>query len=100
MVAEVFELKHNKNAITIISDSRMYYICMSAYLNKNVLSVLLHAGSHKFIDQFIILVTLAPRFVETDVMRIVPQLLVISAHVDSDRQALVRFNASQSCIKR
>lgn len=56
-----------------------------AYLNKNVLSVLSHAGSHKFIDQFVILGTLTPRLVETDVMRIVPQLFVISAHVNSDR---------------
>ena len=68
-------------------------------LYEHVLAVLLDAGAHELVEQLVVLGAEGARLVQSDVVGIVAQLLVVRAHVDGDGQALVGLYAREGRVK-
>lgn len=63
------------------------------YLYQDVLSVLLDARSHEFVDKLVVLCPLGSRLGKTDVVRVISELFVVCSNVDGYWQTLVGFYA-------
>lgn len=69
------------------------------YLDESILSVALNDGLHELVDEVIIRLARHSLVLQTDIERIVQELLVVGADVQDDGETLVGLDAGQGSVE-